>query len=173
MLLQGAGILRPVTGCLPAFNAMSCCRMPPFPADAGGGPGQAFTKRCEARDSEYAPHVSHHRTVPVTINTCVLPTVVGPPRFTVEFGGLAPLPLHLEVASFALEVDLALHLVHNQHRPDRAIAIKCPPFASGMALLMGFVVLLLLPSAPNFFAALFLWAATAFHLEASESRNGN
>ena len=83
-----------------------------------------------------------------------------------------PLPMHLDAANFALEVDLTLHLVHSQQWPDRARPIMCPPFEAGMILLVGLAALLLLPSTPDFFAALFLWAATALHLEASESRKG-
>ena len=147
MLLLGAGSLKPVTGCLPAFKAMSCCRMPPLPADLGGGPGQTFSIRRDVRLSVYAPQVSHHCTVPISTNTCFLPPVAC---------CCFPPPSHLDAASFAFEADLALHLVHTQHRPDIAISIKCPPFAAERTFLIGLAALLLLPSAPVFFAALFL-----------------
>ena len=54
-----------------------------------------------------------------------------------------------------------------QGQPNRV-----PPFAAGITFLVGLAALRL-PSIPAFFAALFLCAATARHLEASESRNGN
>ena len=149
--------------------------MPPLPTDIGGGPGQTLTMRCEVRLSAYVPQVSHHCIVPAITKTCFLPWLTGPVVNVAALvsRGFTPQLPHLEAASFALEEDLGLHLVHSQQWPDRASPIVCPPLEAGILFLVGLAALLLLPSTPALFAALFLWAATAFHLEASESLKGN
>ena len=103
--------------------------MPPLPAAAGGGPGQALVIRFDVRLSAYVPHVSHHCNVPDSIRLCLLPPLhpaseteacragvfANPP--TTGFG---PPPGHFLVANFTREADLALHLVHSQQRPVMA-----------------------------------------------------
>ena len=93
--------------------------MPPFPAAAGGGPGQASCILLEVRLSAKHPHVSHQFTVPDVTNVCFLPP---PPFFkpsvaTSLVNTLALVPSHFDVASFDQEVDLPLQAVHSQHAP--------------------------------------------------------
>ena len=130
--------------------------------------------RFDVRLSAKVPHASHHCTVPDMIKLCLLPLLTGLPSMAAATvaRGFAPVPLHLEVASFAHEVDLVLHRVQSQQWPDKANSMVCPPLADGMTFFSGFDPLLFLPSIPAFLSALFLWAATALHLEASESRKG-
>ena len=148
--------------------------MPPFPAAAGGGPGQASCILLEVRLSAKHPHVSHQCTVPDVTSVCFLPP---PPFFkpsaaTSLVNTLALAPSHFAVASFIYEVDLPLQAVHSQQCPDKASSMLCPPLAAGTTCFFCLAPLFFLPSTPAFLSALILSAAIAFHREASESRKG-
>ena len=170
----GSGIRRPVTGWKPSLIAVSCCRMPPFPAAAGGGPGRLSIIRCDVRLSAKHPHVSHQVTVPEVIRRCFLPV---PTLFTIASAAMRLTALHLvmshfDVASLAQDVDLVLQVEQSQLFPERASSILCPPLLVGMTGLTCLGVRFFLPSTPARRSSLILCATTAFHLAASESRYG-
>ena len=170
----GSGIRRPVTGWKPSLIAVSCCRMPPFPAAAGGGPGQQSIIRCEVRLSAKHPHVSHQVTVPEVIRRCLLPvpTLSTMASAAMRLTALLFVLSHFDVASFAQDVDLVLQVEQSQLFPERANSMLCPPLLAGTTGLTCLGVRFFLPSTPARRSSLILCAATAFHLAASESRYG-
>ena len=114
--------------------------MPPFPAAAGGGPGQLSTIRLDVRLSAKHPQVSHHTTVPAVMSKCFLPTPSLPPMAS-DAMRLTALLLelsHFDVASLAQAEDLHLYLVQSQLCPERASSMVCPPLLTGT---IGFICL--------------------------------
>ena len=148
--------------------------MPPFPAAAGGGPEQLSTIRLEVRLSAKHPQISHQTTVPDVMSKCPLPLPALPPIASdaMRFSALLLVLSHFEVASLAQAEDLPLHMVQSQLCPERASSMLCPPLLTGIMGLICLGVRFFLPSIPACRSAFFRWAANAFHLDASESRNG-
>ena len=146
---------------------MSWLFTPPVPSDCGGGPRQLDRRRF-ARDSEKAPQVLHHTTVPDLRRMCSLPAASS----IIFVQAFSTLPPHFLDVSLHLLTDLVLQVVQTHPLPVAALTTERPPLLGSMISLFSLGALFLLPSFPSLVFAFDLFAASALHLDDSESLKG-